>query len=59
MTPNHRKLLELCIERGVERGVSRAHKHTDKPTDRDLADSVEQCLWEEIDEWFDWQSGVQ
>jgi hypothetical protein len=59
MTPNHRKLLELCIENGLKRGFMRAHKHTDKPDERVITEAVERAIWEELDEWFNWEAGVQ
>ena len=59
MTPNHRKLLTLCIETGITYGYARAHKHTDKPDDRLIHDSIEREIWNQIDEFFDWQQEVQ
>ena len=59
MTPNHRKLLAMCIEDGVARGLVRASKHVEKPDDQQIKQSIEHCIWEEIDDWFDWQAGVQ
>jgi hypothetical protein len=58
MTPNHRKLLELCIEKGIAYGYARAHKHTDRPDERVITEAVELAIWEELDEWFDWQADV-
>jgi hypothetical protein len=59
MTPNHRKVLQLCIENGVKLGLMRAHKHTETPDREVMADVVEQMIWQEIDEFFDWQQEVQ
>ena len=59
MTPNHRKLLELCIETGIKTGYQRAHKHTDTPDQRTIEESIEAAIWSELAEWFDWQAGVQ
>ena len=59
MTPNHRKLLQFCIENGIKLGLMRVHKHVDNPDDLFITEAVEQAIWEEIDEWFDRQDGVQ
>jgi hypothetical protein len=59
MTPNHRKLLQLCIENGIRLGLVRAHKHVENPDERTITEAVDRAIWEEIDEFFDWQQGVQ
>jgi hypothetical protein len=59
MTPNHRKLLELCIENGIKLGLMRANKHDDNPDDLARVEAVDRAIWEELDKWFDWQQGAQ
>jgi hypothetical protein len=59
MTPNCRKLLELCIETGITYGYARAYKHADKPDERLIQESIEREIWSQIDEFFDWQQEVQ
>ncbi len=59
MTPNHRKLLTLCLETGIKRGLTRAYKHTETPSKQSMVTDIENAIWEEIDEFFDWQQGVQ
>ena len=53
MKPNTRKILEECIETGLLAGWERAHKHTDDPDDHHILTTLEQYVWIEIYERFD------
>ena len=50
-----RKILEECIENGLQYGMMRAHKHTDNPGHDYLIDQMENAIWLEIDERFDFE----
>lgn len=58
MRPNTRKILEECIENGVVLGYSRAHKHTDHPEKYDIQQNIEDAIWLEIDERFDFERNL-
>ena len=45
-------ILEQAIEQGVRRGWQRAHKHVDDPTELSICDRIEQCVMEQIHEYF-------
>jgi len=53
MKPRTRTILEDCISNGIEHGLSRAYKHTDNPTDAQIALAIDDAIWLEIDEKFD------
>ena len=53
MRPNVRKILEECIETGILAGWNRAHKHTDEPNDHHVLTAIEEQVWIEIYERFD------
>lgn len=55
MKPKIRKILEDCIEVGVVHGLEKAHKHTDNPTRPLITESIENAIWLEIDEHFDFE----
>jgi hypothetical protein len=48
-------ILERAIEEGVRRGYRRAHKHVDDPTELSICDRIEQCVMEQIHEYFDFE----
>ena len=50
-----RKILEECIENGLQYGMLRAHKHIDNPSHDYLIDQMENAIWLEIDERFDFE----
>ena len=56
MKPKIRTILEECIETGVVHGLERAHKHTDNPTRPLLTESIDNAIWLEIDEHFDFDT---
>jgi len=53
MKPRIRTILEDCISNGIEHGLSRAYKHTDSPNDAQIALAIDDAIWLEIDEKFD------
>jgi hypothetical protein len=48
-------ILEQAINEGVLRGYRRAHKHIDNPTELMICDHIEQCVMEQIHEYFDFE----
>ena len=56
MKPKIRTILEECIETGIRLGHTRAHKHSDKPEDEYLFVSIEDAIWLEIDEHFEFDN---
>jgi hypothetical protein len=55
MKPKFRVILEQAINEGVLRGYRRAHKHIDNPTELMICDHIEQCVMEQIHEYFDFE----
>lgn len=53
MTPKFRNVLEHAIDIGIKRGHTRAHKHCDVPQDHVLFQYIEEAIWSELYEWFD------
>ena len=45
-------ILEQAIHEGVTRGYRRAHKHIENPTELMICDHIEQCVMEQIHEYF-------
>jgi hypothetical protein len=45
-------ILEQAIHEGVLRGYRRAHKHIDNPNEGTICDHIEQCVMEQIHEYF-------
>jgi len=58
MRPKIRQILEECIENGVVVGYSKAHKHTDYPERYTIQQSIEDAIWFEIDERFDFDRNL-
>ena len=48
-------ILERAIEEGVRRGYRRAFKHVENPTELMICDHIEQCVMEQIHEYFDFE----
>jgi hypothetical protein len=57
MQPIAIRVLERCIDAGIERGIEKSYKHNDFPDDETKARTIEQCIWEELYEWFDFNGG--
>ena len=55
MKPKFRVILEQAINEGVLRGYRRAHKHIENPTELMICDHIEQCVMEQIHEYFDFE----
>lgn len=53
MTPKFKSVLEFAIEIGIKRGYARAHKHTDKPDEHVIHSYIDEAIWSELYEWFD------
>ena len=45
-------ILEQAIHEGVLSGYRRAHKHIENPTEVTICDHIEQCVMEQIHEYF-------
>ena len=52
MKPKFHKILEMAVEHGVSYGYRRAHKHIENPTELMICDHIEQCVMEQIHEYF-------
>jgi len=50
-----RKILEDCVHQGICIGHTRAYKHSDNPSDDILQMAIEDAIWLEIDENFDFE----
>lgn len=53
MRPKLLLVLSDCIERGLERGYSKAHKHVDNPSKESLLWHIEECIMEELHDYFE------
>lgn len=53
MTPKFEPVLRMCIENGIRLGYKRAHKHDDNPGEDIIIEKIEDAIWNEIYEWFD------
>jgi len=58
MRPKIREILEECIETGIESGYIRAHKHNDNPYSFHIYEQIENAIWLEIDERFDFERNI-
>jgi DNA polymerase III alpha subunit (gram-positive type) len=55
MKPRMMPVLEQCIENGVRLGWNRAHKNHDAPLPEYIQDCIEQSIWSELHEWFQFE----
>jgi hypothetical protein len=53
MKPKVIPLLEQCISSGIERGWNRAHKHDDEPSPGVIKDCIDEAIWSDLHEFFD------
>jgi len=53
-----REILEECIELGIEHGIKVAHKYVDEPPHDLIAGSIDNSIWFEIDQRFDFERNV-
>lgn len=51
--PKFNAVLEMCLENGIRRGYQRAFKHSDNPDQETIFARQLDCIWEEIQEWFE------
>jgi len=58
MRPKIRHILEECIENGVVVGYARAHKHGEHPERHHIQQCIEDAIWLEIDERFDFERNL-
>jgi hypothetical protein len=59
MTPKFKSVLEYAIETGIKIGYARAHKHSDKPDEHIIHRHIEEAVWNELFEWFDFDTEGQ
>jgi hypothetical protein len=52
MKANYYEILQHAIEIGIEYGWNRAHKHTDEPIKEHLLSEIENGIWENIHNYF-------
>ena len=52
MKPKFRVILEMAIEQGVASGYRRAYKHVDNPNEGSIMAHLEECVMEQINEYF-------
>jgi len=52
MKPDSYKILSRCVEEGIDLGWGRAHKHTDKPSEESIKNYIEECIINEVCEYF-------
>jgi DNA-binding phage protein len=43
----------MCIETGVRRGLNKAFKHDDEPSMETISNCLEECIQEELMQFFD------
>ena len=55
MTPRLIPVLAQCIDRGIELGWNRAHKHDDAPAAEHIQRCMNDAIWNEIYEWFEFE----
>ena len=55
MKPRLMPAMERCIEDGITLGWNRAHKHTDTPTEAQIKAGIEDAIWEELHQWFEFE----
>ena len=53
MRPKVRKILEDCIHQGICIGYTRSQKYTDNPSDEHILQKIEDAIWLELDENFE------
>jgi len=53
-----REILEECIADGLRSGYQRAHKYYDQPCEEQLISYMDDHIWLEIDQWFDFERNV-
>jgi len=53
MRAKTRQILEECIETGVIHGYARAFKHTDRPKEIYIKECIQDAIWFEIDDKFE------
>jgi len=53
-----REILEECIAQGVQAGYHRAHKYEDSPDDIHIRGCIEDEIWLEIDQRFDFERNL-
>ena len=56
MKPKLRAILDRAIEEGVKRGIRLAHKHTDSPLTEWIENCIQDAVWLELDEVFDFET---
>jgi hypothetical protein len=55
MKPKINRILTAAIEQGIGFGYTRAFKHTDTPTEERIKESIENEIWNNIYEVFDFR----
>jgi hypothetical protein len=55
MRANERALLAACIDTGISFGWNRAHKHTDEPHELRVQEEIDNAIWYEIDQYFEFE----
>lgn len=56
MRPKIYELLRRCVEDGINMGWSRAHKYADTPGENAIKDAIEDAIFSELYEWFDFST---
>jgi len=53
MKPKMNRILKAAVEEGINFGYTRAFKHTDTPAEETIKESIENEIWNNIYEVFD------
>lgn len=53
-----RQILEECIEQGIDAGYRAAHNYDDEPKDHHILGEIEENIWLEIDQRFDFERNL-
>tara|TARA_R110000823_G_scaffold207572_1_gene338122 strand:- start:506 stop:685 length:180 start_codon:yes stop_codon:yes gene_type:complete len=53
MKPKTNRILKAAIEEGIDSGYARAFKHTDTPNELTIKESIDNEIWNNIYEVFD------
>jgi len=58
MRAKTRAILEECIRCGIIAGHTRAYKYSDDPSDEHIRQTIDDAIWSEIDDKFEFERNL-